>query len=888
MAIDYVFEGPPKIQPPANPATGLDYANNIFYVSSKTTANSPTQWVPINTGGNATELQGRFVEPTAPNNAQVLTWNSSDNAWEPANATGGGPATYNVLYASDFIWNQTDVAGSIANLSTPGSNTLNLNPCPAGLDTSNTASHQYTVYIYGTGTPEVANVTGGTCTSNLATAGGSGTIVVTTVNAHSAGFTVGTANTGIQEAVNAGTVATSTYPYVKLGVRSSGYQVYGTVYLHNSGMIFDGAGSLLECYTRSTCVFAGSRGNTAQTYIKMYNLTLASFIASSGLTLSRIQSTAGAMTITTSSNHSFVAGDWVSFQAFYTGFATRSGYAQVTSVPSATTIDVTFGSATFDTNGTTGFGFINLVNCAIENNGEGDVLQDCNVIKNSSNYFNWGVINDNDQSFSIVRYKNRAQGSVVSSANFPFAAHIFQRGDNNNAGIIYLSEAEISLQCTANGFLVDSGNSAEISNSVIQGCLQYHTINRSGLQTVEHTNVYQEASPGCGNPLYVNTPAASMGNYWNNGTIRGASQSTVGSGIMPLFYGGGNSTIYYWVVPHSSVIGAGIPMPVGSALPTNGSVSIGVQWPSVNPFGVGTITYDLLATSTTAAPYAGQTANILVASGISGTPSANGMISYTDIQSGYTSYSVPALNAGGSGPAYFGLWFWPGSNVIDSGGTVGTPNFIRTEVWLTGRGNTATAGSSYPSVKTLSFQSGSSTPDSSLWVESLAGYDTGNSAGLTSTFMMQSDIGSNGPAANSKGRINLQNLGAGYPCHSLTLQDSKPFKTIATVGHRPSNDVGDVYIGQDATGQLMFGGPTSISQYVNNVGDNSSWLEKLTATKKQFSVPVQLASYAFASLPSSPANGWMVYCSDCMLASPCSGSGTGAVAKYIASNWVCN
>lgn len=49
-------------------------------------------------------------------------------------------------------------------------------------------------------------------------------------------------------------------------------------------------------------------------------------------------------------------------------------------------------------------------------------------------------------------------------------------------------------------------------------------------------------------------------------------------------------------------------------------------------------------------------------------------------------------------------------------------------------------------------------------------------------------------------------------------------------------------------------------------------------------------TYVFANLPAS-ANGNMVYCSDCTVADPCAGSGTGAIAKRLDTGtpkWVCN
>lgn len=44
---------------------------------------------------------------------------------------------------------------------------------------------------------------------------------------------------------------------------------------------------------------------------------------------------------------------------------------------------------------------------------------------------------------------------------------------------------------------------------------------------------------------------------------------------------------------------------------------------------------------------------------------------------------------------------------------------------------------------------------------------------------------------------------------------------------------------------------------------------------------------AFASL-GTPASGILIYCSDCTIANPCAGGGTGAIAKRLNGVWVCN
>jgi hypothetical protein len=48
-----------------------------------------------------------------------------------------------------------------------------------------------------------------------------------------------------------------------------------------------------------------------------------------------------------------------------------------------------------------------------------------------------------------------------------------------------------------------------------------------------------------------------------------------------------------------------------------------------------------------------------------------------------------------------------------------------------------------------------------------------------------------------------------------------------------------------------------------------------------------LDAVTFAAL-GTPANGTVMYCSDCTIASPCAGSGTGALAKRLNGAWVCN
>jgi hypothetical protein len=60
-----------------------------------------------------------------------------------------------------------------------------------------------------------------------------------------------------------------------------------------------------------------------------------------------------------------------------------------------------------------------------------------------------------------------------------------------------------------------------------------------------------------------------------------------------------------------------------------------------------------------------------------------------------------------------------------------------------------------------------------------------------------------------------------------------------------------------------------------------------TAFTIQDNGAVQLKSVTFANLP-TVANGYLIYCSDCTIASPCASGGSGALAKGINGAWVCN
>lgn len=123
------------------------------------------------------------------------------------------------VIASAYNWLRTNGLGLAANLSVAGANTITLTPCPVGVAGANT--NHYIYISAGTGTPEVALITGGTCTSGAAT----GTINVTTINTHTDSFTASSATAGIREAI----ISVGNYGGVALGCGT--HEIYAPIHI---------------------------------------------------------------------------------------------------------------------------------------------------------------------------------------------------------------------------------------------------------------------------------------------------------------------------------------------------------------------------------------------------------------------------------------------------------------------------------------------------------------------------------------------------------------------------------------------------------------------------------------------------------------------------------
>lgn len=212
-------------------------------------------WGACGASSDAVSIQGVAVDTTAPTDNQVITYVASAGKYQPRAGGGVTAGMQAVKYAPDFNWTQSPAA----DLSAAGAKTVSLAQCPAGV-TGN--EPQYYVYISGTGTAEAVLVTGGTCAGN----GTGGTLQFTTANAHSAGYTVGSASGGLQEAL----IVTRFSPTNPAGTSQSGkvivppgeFKAFAKVSVRSSNLTVDFSGSIVECWVNDACIYVGDSSNS--------------------------------------------------------------------------------------------------------------------------------------------------------------------------------------------------------------------------------------------------------------------------------------------------------------------------------------------------------------------------------------------------------------------------------------------------------------------------------------------------------------------------------------------------------------------------------------------------------------------------------------------------
>lgn len=741
-------------------------------------------------------------------------------------------------------------------LATAGSNTIHLNPCPVGIDTSNNPKSPYYVYISGTGTAEAALVTGGTCTSGAA----SGTILVTTAGTHSAGYVVGSSTSGIQEALNDAGTPGAGIVIPPTGANANALPIYSTIYVQSNKSSVRGEGkATLVCKTRSVCMFVGDRVSSNDvTGVEVSGLRFAAGNSFDGIPITNTACSANVATITLNNTgaNAVQAGDFVDINWTFSNH-----YLGIHQVASASATQFTYADTNCGGLGTiasqASAGFASLENAAIEVNAMATSLHDL-YMSDKGSYASWGVwqnqiVVDNDQAFKLDTLNIDAGPNCT--ANYCGQAIYFPGPFSTNAAVAWLSNMNLSLNCGGNGVTAWSGNTLRIENSVIQGFRQWGVLDgtmRGGYGGGQFDDVYEEVG-NCTNPMYPGTGAQQQGMAGllvsgNGNSIRGGEFPI---GQIPQFAATGNQgTRYnYCFVVHDTSKGVSKCLTAGYASVDSASPSgnIVVSWPRVQ--GTGTVTYDVVrysgAIGSVAAPYTGgcgggsTTACGSVATAVA--QCGTSLCSYTDAASASTSsYTVAAAS-------YIPGMFWlPGGLVSVS--SADTTTFLTSPTFMDDTGimnsvspMTTEAGQVVPQI----FAQRCSSATGNEWISCLAGNSNGNNA-MPNATVLQYGYASGGQAANLKGRLNFTSSQSGLMNSGeiVTLVDSNPAKTLATPGNRAAADAADTFLGADSGSTnygnvgLAMGAPVSISSYINSLPNGTSFLERLTAGAKTFNVPV--------------------------------------------------
>lgn len=904
--------------------------------------------------------------------ANATTCLNGNSTW--GSCGGGAPA--GITYATTALnWTQT-----ISNPLTGGSQaTVTLTPCPVGVDTTSGAGYQ--VLISGGGTSEAVSVvtaTGG-CTSGAA----SGTITFTPFYSHAAGYTIGSASSGIQETINAacGTSATPglngqcnvTIPANGGPDNLSGpttdhplnnYQVYGTIYFHAGHSVLSGYGAEVNCLGRGPCLQMGDRSN-ANHYADMTvkGLHFRAPVVSTGdpayagSAITTTVTTSSVATITTAAAHGFRPGDLVAL--LFTDDSTYWGDAIVTTVPTATTYTYTkSGNITSQTQP----GVTALAYEAVLDNANSSHFIDVAIgggYEESRHFNNFFDIWD-DENTTIDHFDNGAidmNGGLSWNGSF-----IFSGGANNiggqHAGVITIRDSNLTAN-TSSCVTDYNSNGLYFENSVCQasGLWQVYASNSTGnFQGAYLKNIYTESTVGqnqfvgttgsvtsgtfqiyeqviqgttgasaylenavtgsaimrttavTGTPdathtwvgqtstaVYTPTSAPFASSPFPGlglaGLIAGLSSGSFsvttggGTGLTGAFASGGlGATKYsYYIVANDTTAGTHTsPMRILNWLST-GSDSIPVIWPRIAN-GNDVITYDVIRMTTPigagdTSPYiggcpggsGGTCGSVATALSQATACTANGGLVCQFVDTGSSTTSAYTINGG----SYNGRFhFWPGT-LVSLGNTVSTDREISPVV--------AVRGSSGPiQIAAKCVSGGAAAPDAyTVCLTNLgpSGYVNGAATlmydGSQQTF--------------SKGRLNLFTT-QGFQVsshHFITLLDSQSSLTQSTIGYRPPASANDTYIGTDVgtnkainIGQLSFGAPVAISNYIANVGDGTSWLERLTSSLKEFNVPAKFDQNVTLT---GLSNGCLSVASGVIAStgSPCGSGGTGGAVNSV-------
>jgi hypothetical protein len=157
--------------------------------------------------------------------------------------------------------------------------------------------------------------------------------------------------------------------------------------------------------------------------------------------IASVTASSGTYTITTTTNHPFITGDYVIL--FYSNAnATQEGRFKVT-VTAANQFTYSVGNSSFSSAGS--YGWAAIENAALEDIGNHVTVRDIKFNPGNSQYFHWGIVIGNDQSFKLDGMSNEGSASVIRcTANF-CGALVYARGDQGAAPVVHIEHLEIRI-----------------------------------------------------------------------------------------------------------------------------------------------------------------------------------------------------------------------------------------------------------------------------------------------------------------------------------------------------------------------------------------------------------------------------------------------------------
>jgi len=923
---------------------------NLTGTGTTTVTDNGSGTVTINStgtggGGITGTLTNNFVPKATSTGTNGTVGNSSVQEIASTNSVPviNVPRLEQVRYTDNFIWSQNpNSPSSIA----PGSNVITI-VCPYGIDAT---LPDYWIDIGTTGTAEAAPVTATSCTA--ATVGSSGTITVTARNTHAAGYSVGTASNGAQEAINDGLVTSSSAHNVKVvlpcGANGATIAWDAPVETHGNHVFIEGGGCarILQTHRQAGLILGNRTAGGTFFFNTVHALQFQPGYAGTAPQVNLITSmsrtgcpSACVATFNFGSSHDLLVGDWVIVGGNLND-NTFAGDYQIATVPSGTQVTATPLSNAANNPATVYAGgyvieqYIPILdNLTIE--GYNDQVSLVSTSGLTRPYVSGEEVLA-DQSANILQFSNSGSGAVFMTPTDEFQPKmIFSPGPNSPSGAVaFIYGANMSMQNTGDCIDWQSGDDLFITDGVCQGFVKNgirFSQRRGGFGAFSSKGLHYEGSFGGVTQGMTATGYAGLLDVGGTSEVASGENSAPYGG-MPLYATVGNALLnwFYYVQPIASTSD-----PMCSSQPPDGTTGVTnlqrcalnlgtgpvlfAGWAQVDSSSGGTVpvtfnaipgatSYKLLRTNGPTsgnfetAPYG--TGNYLIAT-VNPLSSCTDAICTVSDSVGLTpsSYTVPTY---GLHSYYPYLAAWPGAVVIsnnsDAGGTgsASVPNGSYFGPYNQGGNNAPIITTTLPSQDAVILNNpitgavvGASSPlQGSPFAWRGGGFTSSGNQALPgwATLVPAKNmlVGDGGTLTNLKGLFNFgTTLSPTAPFDLITFYDAAYAKTLATYGHRPSNDAGDCAIGMDVTqAGLSIRCNTSIGFYVNHVNDGSNWKAQVNANGIQ-TKPGAFSTLATCNSGLEGARAAVTDSTTATFGATISGSGSNHVPAYCnGTNWV--